>query len=111
MNNLNYLLNDANYNEFDEDLHHESLPRVPLVGSKKPAVKTPTAPKPINEQSEFKHVSTMTEDEYYTQLRELTDPKLKVTLHTIAKHASDMTKEEYEKELAKIMDVFSDRFA
>ena len=53
----------------------------------------------------------MTEDEYYTQLRELTDPKLKVTLHTIAKHASDMTKEEYEKELAKIMNVFSDRFA
>ena len=41
MNNLNYLLNDANYNEFDEDLHHESLPRVPLVGSKKPALKLP----------------------------------------------------------------------
>ena len=89
--NLNFLMNDANYNEFDEELHGESLPRV-APGGKPPALK---------------HVKDMTKAEADARLKELTDPKFKFAIHTIAKHASKMDDAEYKKELARLMDCFS----
>jgi hypothetical protein len=88
--NLSFMLNDSNYDSDGNELHRDGLPRVD----------------PKDKPAKLKHVKDMTPDEYKSRLDELTNPKLKVAIHTIAKHASTLSKEEYERELAILMDCF-----
>ncbi|HEY8095199.1 MAG TPA: hypothetical protein VIE65_03785 [Methylobacter sp.] len=90
-NNLSFMLNDANFNE---------------DGSEKPVGRLKPGTAALNTPA-LKHVKDMSPAEYNARLDEVTNPKLKFALHTIAKHASKMDDVEYKKELTRLMDCFS----